>query len=249
MTAKLSIAITTIVILFAVLFSGCGADVPTNSANFKPSTEVNTAVGNAAVNKVSFIIPAATAYETLQWQDLAGEGKKPATLREAAGKLERIVMSNGKYKDIRIHGINGGFALVTAMQKFRLSDWLKTGDDEKATTAANLEEYKDYLLSGKRSYYRFLIFSVTTDENPESPEASISFEDAKKWARVREAAGSARSTTAESKDMLDVPLTEDHQLKAFIYIFEKNESNERAPTLRSGYGDEFKNYLNTLFIK
>jgi hypothetical protein len=247
-TAKLSIAITTIAILSAVLFSGCGEQP---GGNFKPvnSNGSNTA-GNAAVNKVSFIIPGSTANKALEWQDVFKDGEKPATLREAAGKLERFALSNGKYKEIRIHGINGGFALVTSMQKFRLSDWLKTGDEEKATTAGNFVEYKDYLLKGKRSYYRFLIFSVTTDENPESPEVSVSFEDAKKWAQAKAAAASARSTTAESKDMLDVPLTEGYQLKAFIYVFEKNESSERPPILqRSGYGEGFENYLNTLFVK
>ena len=219
--------------------------------NSKPAnSNGSSTAGNAAVNKVSFIIPGSTANKTLQWQDALNDGEKPSTLREAAGKLERIAMSNGKYKDIRIYGINGGFALVTSMQKFRLSDWLKTGDEEKATTAGNFEEYKDYLLKGKRSYYRFLIFSLTTDENPETPDVSVSFEDAKKWAQAKAAAASARSTTAESKDMLDVPLTEGHQLKAFVYIFEKNESSERAPVQQhSGYGDGFENYLNTLFAK
>jgi hypothetical protein len=225
-----------------MFFAACGESIP---ANQNPGT--SNVAGNASVNKVSFIIPRSTAYKTIDWQDLVKAGKKPATLRETASMLERIAKNTGRYSEIRIHGINGGFALVTALQKFRLSDWVKTGDEEKVTTAANYEEYKEFLLKGKRSYYRFLIFSVTTDDNPESGDATVSFDEAKKW--IGSGIAAAKSTNAAFKDVLDVPLTDDYQITAHIYVFEKNESTNDPPFLQSGFRGELDDYLKALFSK
>jgi hypothetical protein len=241
-TAKL---LTGITIFLALLMAGCSGPM---SGNNRPVNFSGSNSSGSAVNKVSFIIPKSTAYKVLEWQDvMAKDDKKPATLREMAGKLEQIAKGAGKYTEIRIHGINGGFALVTALQKFRPADWIKTGDEEKATTAGNYEEYKDYLLKGKRSYYRFLIFSVTTDDNPESAETVISFEDAKKW--VGSGAAAAKSTNPAFRDVLDVPLTEDYKITAHIYVFEKNESTNDPPSFQSGFRSEFNDYLNNLLAK
>ncbi len=133
---------------------------------------------------------------------------------------------------------NNEFAVVTAMEQIDTAGRPLEGARRfnlGLPAADGVREYFDFLLRGKRAYFRTFVFFITQDAlfNPES-ERPANFETAKNWMESREI-GDPRAAPAAVDRAPDGAVVNPFYCYAMIYIFEKHTS-QSAETFIDEFG-------------
>jgi len=203
----------------------CGDAMMVNTANTS-SNRVNTANTKELEEKVTFLIPKSSANFSVASERFLNAGGN-SDLRAIAENL-KTKLNNAGYSKTRFHKSNNGFAIVTGVQRFGGEDWKSLGEGEVKVVAKDFDEYKKYLVNGKKTFYRFVVLTVTTDENPEDEEKTATFEQAMTWATKKTPTSSTKTTSPNMKDVFDQPFTNEYGCIAHIYVFEKNYTIDSA---------------------
>lgn len=235
--------ILTLMICISGIFSvTCDANQMANTANTS-GNRVNIAKTKELEEKVTFLVPKSSANFPVAGERFLNAGGN-SDLRAIAENL-KTKLNNAGYSKTRFHKINNGFAIVTGVQRFSGEDWNSLGEGEVKVTAKDFDEYKKYLVNGKKMFYRFVVLTVTTDENPEDEEKTPTFEQALTWAVKKTSTSSTKTTSPNMKDLFDQPFTNEYECIAHIYVFEKNYTIDSAQFVSVDM-NRAQNYLDNI---
>lgn len=232
-----------IVLIFisGMLITSC--DKAANTANTSGNRQTNVDATKEVTEKVTFLVPKSSFYSAVGKDKIINsEGEN--NLKTVAENL-KAKLNKADYSKTRFHKINNGFAVVSGVQRFNGENWESLGEGIREVSAENFDEYKKYLMNGKKIFYRFVVFTVTTDENPEDEEKTPTFEQALTWAIRKTETSSTKTNSPNMKDVFDQPFTDQHECIAHIYVFEKNYTIDEAKFV-SADSDKAKNYLNKI---
>lgn len=221
----------------------CGGMMEANTANTSSSQQTNGNKAKEIEEKVTFLVPKSSAFFPVG-KDKFLTAEESTDLRTAGENLKSKLNKAG-YGKTRFHKINNGFAVVSGVQRFNGENWESLGEAAEKISARSFEEYKKYLVSGKKTFYRFVVFTVTTDENPEDIEKIPTFEEALTWAVKKTATSSTKTTSPNMKDVFDQPLTNDYECLAHFYVFEKNYTIDAEQFIPAD-STRAQNYLDEL---
>jgi hypothetical protein len=160
--------------------------------------------------------------------NLNSETRSSLTLASVGNRILRS-LQNATYSEASFYAAPGGFVVVTRLEAINTDGKPLAGTKRYELPSEKVSfDFKRYirnLFFAPDGYYRFIAFVVSDEpyiatENPLSEAQSIS--------RLRR--GASRLTRSYS----DLPFTDDHQIDALIYEFEKLSNNKLLETLRPG---------------
>lgn len=160
--------------------------------------------------------------------NLNSETRSALTLANIGNRILRS-LQNATYSEASFYAAPGGFVVVTRLEAInpdgRPLPGTKRYELPSEKIGFDFKQYIRNLFFAPDGYYRFIAFAVSdvpyvATEKPLSEAQSIS--------RLRR--GASRLTRSYS----DLPFTDNHQIDALIYEFEKQNNNKTIETLRPG---------------
>ena len=220
-----------------------GANVAANAANVAANTAANNITTTPTPAKkedegaFSFPPPSPTDYAEIQAKDLINPAGATNLLfvadRIAAG-LKGEPGYSGKYKVF--WNDQNEFAIVTVMERISedgspLSEPERWENSESLPEASSADEYRRFLLGGKKVYYRVFAFVVTAKWHQDyfNQNAPPTFATAQNWTHNR---GSKR--LGDGSGVIEsVPFVDKYRCFALLYLFVNHTSLDGATSVDS----------------
>ena len=184
----------------------------------------------------SFPPPRVVSYFDINRQQLMNQ-EGPTTLSSVAQKLEAGLKAAGYSEGKFTYYWNNDneFAIITAMERINadatpFAGSMRWENSENLPKAHNLNEYVQYLFSGKKVYSRVFAFVVTNKKYNFFDNSPPSFNAAKNWMRIRKSELGGSGTSA----IRQVAFDEQYQCSALLYLFVNHNSLDNPKPIDEG---------------